>query len=207
MLQSVPDEGGRDVLKSIVVDLQSSSKDFGPKAHRLLEKISIGAEQCRAVTPQALAIPTNKPLDSFDARTYPATWPEFWYGDGAPNLERDRPMLYEEVARRLLDLEELEYYLDSDDEVYDANEQSRFDIPEIVAVLGDCVRRLALLKGTKAAVGRKKIDGDLKALEEASVEDFMVALNIAKPRESIGWPQLESVRTNQKYTCGFVEHC
>ena len=113
-------------------------------------------------------------------------------------------MLYEEVARRLLDLEELEYHLDSDEEVYEANHQSRFDNPEIVAVLGDCVRRLALLKGTKAAVGRKKIDGDLKALEEASVDDFMVALNIAKPRESIGWPQLEPVRTNQKYTFEFL---
>ena len=107
-------------------------------------------------------------------------------------------MLYDEVARRLLDLEEQEYHLDSASEVYEANEQSRFDNPEIVAVLGDCVRRLALLKGTKAAVGRKGFDGDLKALQEASLEDFMLALNIANPRESIGWSRLESVQTNPK---------
>ena len=57
-------------------------------------------------------------------------------------------MLYEEVARRLMNIEELEYHLDSDTEVYEASEQSRFDTAEIIAVLGDCVRRLALLKGT-----------------------------------------------------------
>ena len=100
-LQSVEDAGGRDAMKSIVVDLQSSAKNFGEKAERLLEQATAGAERCRAVTPQALAVPTNQPLDSFDARTYLAAWPEFWYGDGAPNLERDRYMLYEEVARML----------------------------------------------------------------------------------------------------------
>ena len=63
------------------------------------------------------------------------------------------------------------------------------------------MRRLALLKGTKAAVGRKGFDGDLKALQEASLEDFMLALSIANPRESIGWPQLVSVQTNPKKSC------
>ena len=40
----------------------------------------------------------------------------------------------------LLNREELEYNLDSDAEPYEAARQSRFDTPEIVAVLGDVVR-------------------------------------------------------------------
>ena len=48
------------------------------------------------------------------------------------------------------------------------------------------VRRLRLLKGTKAAIGRRGFGADLQMLGEASVEDFMEALNIAKPRDSIG---------------------
>ena len=70
--------------------------------------------------------------------------------------------------------------------VYEAACQSRYSSPEIVAILGDVVRRLRLLKGTKAAIGRKGFGADLQMLAEASVEDFMEALNIAKPRDCIG---------------------
>ena len=70
--------------------------------------------------------------------------------------------------------------------VYEAACQSRFSPPEIIAILGDVVRRLRLLKGTKAAIGRRGFGADLQMLGEASVEDFMEALNIAKPRDSIG---------------------
>ena len=91
-----------------------------------------------------------------------------------------------EVARRLLNIEELEYSLATDDEPYEAACQSRFSSPEIVAVLGDVIRRLRLLKGTRAAIGRKGFGTDLKTLSEASAEDFMEALNIAKPSDCIG---------------------
>ena len=63
-------------------------------------------------------------------------------------------MLFEEEARRLLNIEELEYDLPSDSEKYVASCTSRFNNPEHIAVLGDVMRRLALLKGTRAAVGR-----------------------------------------------------
>ena len=85
----------------------------------------------------------------------------------------------DEVARRLLDFEGQEYHLDSASESYEANEKSRFDNLEIVVVLGYWVRRLALLKGIKAGVGRKGFDGDLKDSVEASLEDYMLALYIA----------------------------
>ena len=81
--------------------------------------------------------------------------------------------------------EELEYTLETDEEPYEAACQGRFNSPEIIAVLGDVVRRLRLLKGTKAAVGRRGFGADLQMLGEASVEDFMEALNIAKPFDSI----------------------
>ena len=47
-------------------------------------------------------------------------------------------------------------------------------------------RRLRLLKGTRAAIGRKGFGTDLQILSEASAEDFLEALNIAKPSDCIG---------------------
>ena len=85
----------------------------------------------------------------------------------------------------MINLEEMQYSLPSDAEPYVAASRSRFGSPEIIAVLGDVVRRLKLLKGTKAAVGRKGFSADLKALAEASLEDFMTATNLAKPGDSI----------------------
>ena len=94
-------------------------------------------------------------------------------------------MPFEQVARRLIDIEEHEYTLATDDVPYVASCQSRFNNPEIIAVLGDVVRRMRLLKGTRAAIGRKGFDADLKVLAEASTADFMEAMNIAGPREGI----------------------
>ena len=88
-------------------------------------------------------------------------------------------MLFEQVARRVINVEELEYCLASDTEPYEVSKQFRFNNPEIIAVMGDVVRRLRLLKGTRAAVGRKGFTADLKVLATASSEDFMQAMNIA----------------------------
>ena len=83
--------------------------------------------------------------------------------------------------------EELEYSLSSDSasQPYRASGQSRFNTPELVAVMGDVIRRLRLLKGTRASVQRSGFDSDVKALASASLDDFMTATNIAKPNESI----------------------
>ena len=91
-----------------------------------------------------------------------------------------------EVARRLINVEELEYSLETDEEPYVATCQGRSSSPEIIAVLGDVVRRLRLLKGARAAIGRRSFGTDLQMLAEAPVEDLMEALNIAKPSDSIG---------------------
>ena len=54
-------------------------------------------------------------MDSFNARTWPACYVEWWFGDCAPGLDRERPMLFEQVARRLIDIQEHEYTLATDD--------------------------------------------------------------------------------------------
>ena len=183
--QPVVDEGGRHCMKSLVLDVQQVARSLKDSDLAALEVAQTGEDARRKVFPQALAVPTQKPLDSFDARTWPLSFVEWWYGDGAPNLERDRLMLFEEVAQRVINLEELEYTLPTDVETYVASKQSRFNTPEIVAVLGDVVRRLRLLKGTRAAVGRKGFSKDLQLLANASADDFMEASSIANPKESI----------------------
>ena len=95
-------------------------------------------------------------------------------------------MLLEQVARRLINIEEHQYSLPSDTEPYKASCQSRFNNPEIIAVRGDVVRRMCLLKRTRAAIGSKGFTADFKAIASASAADFMEAMNIAGPKDSIG---------------------
>ena len=53
-----------------------------------------------------------------------------WFGDCAPNLDRDWPMLFEQVARRLINVEELEHTLETEEEPYEVACQGRFSSPE-----------------------------------------------------------------------------
>ena len=96
-LQPVPDEGGRHTMRSMVLDVQSAARAFDERSQVVLEQAQAGADTCRMVGPQALSVPTQSPLSSFDSRSWPACYVEFWFGDGAPNLERERPMLFEQV--------------------------------------------------------------------------------------------------------------
>ena len=173
-------------MQSLILDVQARARSFGETAQATVERAVASTDRRFSVCPTALAIPTQGPMDSFHATTWPACYVEWWFGDGAPGLERDRPMLFEQVAKRLIEIEEHEYVLETDDAPYVASCQSRFDNPEIIAVMGDVVRRLKLLKGTRAAIGRKGFDADLTVLASASSQDFMEAMNIAGPKESIG---------------------
>ena len=94
-------------------------------------------------------------------------------------------MLLEQVAKRLLNIEEHQYSLTTDEQPYKASGQSRFNTPEIIAVLGDVVRRMKLLKGTRTAIGRKAFSTDLKAIASATSADFMEAMKIVGPKETI----------------------
>ena len=126
VLQPVADEGGRQHMQSLILDVQATSRSFDRNALAEVESFIAQGDRRRTVCPMALAIPTEKPMDSFDARTWPACFTEWWFGDGAPNLDRQRPMLFEECARRLFDLEEMEYSLQTDEMQYVAFAQSRF---------------------------------------------------------------------------------
>ena len=66
-------------------------------------------------------------------------------------------MLFEQVAKRLIDIEEHEYTLETDENPYRAACRSRFAKPEIIAVLGDVKRRLKHLRGKRVAIGRKRL--------------------------------------------------
>ena len=186
VLQAVSDEGGRHKYKNIVLDMQSTLKNIDRQSEVKLQNAAAGCERCMVVSPDALAVPTSGPLNAYDARTWPISSVHWWFGDGAPNLDRDRKMLFEEVARMLLDREELEYHLAEDEEKYMARSPGRFTEPEVCAMLGDAVRRLALLQGCRATMQRKGFWQDLKDIAEASTEDFMIAQNIATPGESLG---------------------
>ena len=71
-LQLVADEGGRHALKSMVLDVQTAARSFDRSAQVVLERVQAGAETCRPVGPQALAVPTQGPLQTFDSCSWPA---------------------------------------------------------------------------------------------------------------------------------------
>ena len=74
-----------------------------------------------------------------------------WAGEETQRCRRRRSQGTQSSSRS----RRLTYSLASDQELYKAARQSRFNNPEIIAVLGDMIRRLRLLKGTRAAIGRK----------------------------------------------------
>ena len=96
-LQPVGDEGGRHVLKTMVLQVQSAARSFDERSQVELERAQAGADACKMVSPQSLAVPTQGPLSSYDSRSWPACFVEFWFGDCASNVDRHRPMLFEQV--------------------------------------------------------------------------------------------------------------
>lgn len=96
-LQPVADEGGRHVLNTMVLDVQTAARSFDERSQVVLERAQAGADACNMVDPQSLPVPTQGPLSSFDSRSWPACYVEFRFGDCAPNLDTGRPMLFEQV--------------------------------------------------------------------------------------------------------------
>ena len=135
-MRAVVDEAGRDHFRSLVLDLQDTARRFSPTAQSDIEQALEASDERLTACPTALAIPTGKPLSHFSWQTYPACYTDGWYGDGAPGLPRDRPMLFEQVARRLLVIEEHEYSLEGDAEPHRARPRSRFSKLEILPCWG-----------------------------------------------------------------------
>ena len=77
----------------------------------------------------------------------------------------------------LLHREELQYHLSEDLVLYQARNKGRFDTPEHVCVFGDALRRLALFKGTRAAVRRRGIQIYVRLIANASSAHCLQALS------------------------------
>ena len=147
--------GGRLECRRIVVSLQQALRRIGTRQAQIeLERAVRSADERRAVETEASAVPTNEPLSMFDARTWPASLVEFFYGDCAPFLDSEVPITCEEVFASLLVREELEYSLPEDEVPYKARKQNRWSTPEIVALFADVRRRLATLAGARATFRR-----------------------------------------------------
>jgi hypothetical protein len=126
---------------------------------------------------KALFVPSQKPLSLFDPTTWPKCFSEWWFGDGLPNdPQRPRKITFEQLFAALLHREELEYHLDEDLGPYRARHKSRFDTPEHVCVFGDTLRRLALFKGTRAAVRRQGFQRDVRLIANATSAHCLAAI-------------------------------
>ena len=77
-LQTVADEGGRHTMRSMVLDVQSAARSRDERTQVVLETAQAGADTWRVVEPQSLSEPTQRPLSSFDSRSYLACYNEFW---------------------------------------------------------------------------------------------------------------------------------
>ena len=156
-----------------VVDLREAARQLNShsweKNIALLDK----AAECE----RALFVPSQKPLSMFDPTTWSKCLSEWWFGDGLPNdAQRPRKITFEMLFAALLHREELEYHLEDDPVPYRARSKSRFDTPEHVCVFGDTLRRLALFRGTRAAVRRRGFQKDVRLIANASSAQCLQAL-------------------------------
>ncbi len=94
-LRPAADAGGREHVRSVILDVQATARRLDDRAKANAERALVNADARLYVCSSALAIPTRGPLDSFNARSDPACYVEWWLGDGAPGLDRERPMLLE----------------------------------------------------------------------------------------------------------------
>ena len=118
---------------------------------------------------KALFVPSHKSLSMFDATTWCKCSSEWWFGDCLPNDPiRPRKITFEMLFSSVLHREELQYHLSDDLEQYEARKKGRLDTPEHVCVFGDALRRLALFKGTRAAVKRRGLQKYVQLIANAS---------------------------------------
>ena len=85
-------------MQQLILGAQHTARFFDDKAQASVDKPTGTADVRLSICPAALAIPRQGPLDTFNARTHPASCVEWWFGDGAPALGRDRLMLFAQVA-------------------------------------------------------------------------------------------------------------
>ena len=179
------DEGGRQVCREIVVDLQSTVQRLGRESKLKVEEAVSQSQAAQAVNSYGLAAPTNEPLSFYKASTWPACFTEFVYGDGVPNIARERPLLFEEVFCCLVNRQELQYTVPGEGSCYKAPINNRFASPEMIAIFADVRRRLALLSSARALVTRAGFGKDLQLIAQATSGDFLAALDLTGGRGTV----------------------
>ena len=174
-----------------VVDLRETARKLNDSNWERNLAVLDKAAECD----QALFVPSQKPLSMFDPTTWCKCFSEWWFGDGLPNDPvRPRKITFEMLFAALLHREELEYHLDSDQMLYQALGKSRFDTPEHVCVFGDTLRRLALFRGTRAAVRRRGFQRDVRLIANASSAHCLQALS----HEALGGANTEALARDDR---------
>ena len=203
-------EGQREQCKQVALDVRELAKRMGAKYEREIEQAAMeSAAPRRPASAQATAesdggapelaaeprpamglqIQAGRPISSFDATCYPLCFTEFFYGDCAPNLERQAPLTYRQVFSYLMVREELEYSLDSDVEPYRAKAMCRWGRPKFAMVFASVLRSPQLLQTTKLAFGTTKAEStwkkDLGIIAKATAADFERARAIVPNQGSL----------------------
>ena len=187
VLQPVSDEGGPDDVIALHLETRDGVLQplpvvlnlvLGARASSSAEIAQVTVERAFASTrcPEALPIPMQPRMDWFHATTWLICYVECGFRDPAPGLQRDRPMLMEEFAKRVLKMEE-----NQDRGLV----HGHFNNPEVIAVMGNMVRRERLLKVIYEYVNRRGFQERVSALQGSiSSEDFMEAMNNLGRQES-----------------------
>ena len=64
-------------MQALILDVQPAARSFGEAAQANVERAVADTDRRLSVCPMALAIPTQAPMDSFNARTWPACYVEW----------------------------------------------------------------------------------------------------------------------------------
>ena len=174
-----------------VVDLRDAARKLNDhnweRSLALLDK----AAECD----KAFFVPSQKPLSMFAPTTWCKCFSEWWFEDGLPNdQQRPRKITFEMLFAALLHRDELEYHLDDDPAPYRARSKSKFDTPEHVCIFGDTLKRLALFKGTRAAVRRRGFQRDVQLIAKASSAHCLQALT----HEALGKANTEALARDDR---------
>ena len=138
---------------------------------------------------KGLNVCAGKPLSIMSSMSWVYSFVEFFYGDCLP-MQPDRPqqLSFDQVFRYLLEREELEYHLASDETRYRARPMSRWDSPMFVMLFASTLRSLNLLRAAKLKFldgdKAKSFRNDLRALATAKAEDFQEILEYNKSKNS-----------------------
>ena len=100
-----------EVVHRKIIDLRLAAQELSQVNFEARAKELEGVET-------GLFVPSQGALSMFDPATWTKCFAHFWFGDALPNMDRPRRITFEQIFLCLLDRDELEYSLDTDEETY-----------------------------------------------------------------------------------------